>query len=95
MGLDQFDQNKAVNKAGDVLGKLVPAKSKAPSAERALSPYAEVFDLNRFRETELIHGRWCMLAALGAIVAELATGVTWLDAGKVRERGGEREGQWR
>jgi light-harvesting complex II chlorophyll a/b binding protein 4 len=42
-----------------------------------------VFDLARFRETELIHGRWAMLAALGCVVAELNTGVNWVDAGKV------------
>lgn len=42
-----------------------------------------MFDLNRFRETELIHGRWAMLATLGCVVAELNTGVNWVDAGKV------------
>ena len=42
-----------------------------------------MFDLNRFRETEVIHGRWAMLATLGCIVAELNTGVNWVDAGKV------------
>lgn len=47
-----------------------------------LQPYTEVFDINRFRECELIHGRWAMLATLGAVVAELNTGVSWLDAGK-------------
>lgn len=48
-----------------------------------LQPYTEVFDLNRFRETELIHGRWAMLATLGVVAAELNTGVNWVDAGKV------------
>lgn len=43
----------------------------------------QVFGLNRFRETELIHGRWAMLATLGVIVAEGTTGVAWQDAGKV------------
>ncbi len=42
-----------------------------------------MFDLARFRETEVIHGRWAMLATLGCIVAELNTGVNWVDAGKV------------
>jgi len=42
-----------------------------------------VFDINRFRETEVIHGRWAMLATLGCLVAELNTGVNWVDAGKV------------
>ena len=34
--------------------------------------------MQRFRECELIHGRWCMMATLGAIVAELNTGVSWV-----------------
>ena len=42
-----------------------------------------MFGLNRFRETELIHGRWAMLATLGVVVAEATTGVAWQDAGKV------------
>jgi light-harvesting complex II chlorophyll a/b binding protein 4 len=47
------------------------------SSETALQPYNEVFSLERFRENELIHGRWAMLAALGVIVAEASTGVSW------------------
>merc|ERR1712167_505906 len=46
-------------------------------------PYSEGFGLQRFRECELIHGRWAMLATLGVIVAESFTGVSWVDAGKV------------
>jgi light-harvesting complex II chlorophyll a/b binding protein 4 len=46
-------------------------------------PYSEVFGLQRFRECELIHGRWAMLATLGALSVEWLTGVTWQDAGKV------------
>ena len=42
-----------------------------------------MFDLARFRETEVIHGRWAMLATLGCLVAELVTGVNWVDAGKI------------
>jgi light-harvesting complex II chlorophyll a/b binding protein 4 len=45
-------------------------------------PYANVFDIDRFRETEVIHGRWAMLAALGALFGEIATGVNWVEAGK-------------
>jgi light-harvesting complex II chlorophyll a/b binding protein 4 len=51
--------------------------------ETRLAPYSEVFGLQRFRECELIHGRWAMLACLGAIVAEATTGVSWAEAGKV------------
>nr|KYP53823.1 hypothetical protein KK1_024397 [Cajanus cajan] len=35
------------------------------------------------QECELIHGRWAMLATLGALTVEWLTGVTWQDAGKV------------
>ncbi|KAK9811266.1 hypothetical protein WJX72_000882 [[Myrmecia] bisecta] len=79
--LDKLDQNAAVNKAGQIVGKFA-AKNKGVSRD-ALQPYDEVFGLERFRETELIHGRWAMLAALGVIVAEASTGVSWADAGKV------------
>ena len=42
-----------------------------------------MFGVDRFRECELIHGRWAMLACLGCLVAELSTGVSWVEAGKV------------
>ena len=52
----------------------------------SLSPYSEVFGLGRFRETELIHGRWAMLASLGALVQEASVpGLSWADA-QVRRR---------
>jgi light-harvesting complex II chlorophyll a/b binding protein 4 len=79
--LDQLDQNSAVNKAGQVIGR-VQAAAAAPSPD-ALQPYTDVFSLKRFRETELIHGRWAMLAALGVLIGEASTGVSWVDAGKV------------
>ena len=54
--LDSLDQNKNVNKAGQVLGQFAKAKANQIS-DTALQPYDEVFGLQRFRETELIHGR--------------------------------------
>ncbi|BDA44939.1 Chlorophyll a-b binding protein CP29 [Coccomyxa sp. Obi] len=87
VGIDQLDQNKAVNKAGQIVGKFAAPKSKI--SDTALQPYDEVFGLQRFRETELIHGRWAMLAALGVIVAEASTGVSWVDAGKVELDGAQ------
>jgi light-harvesting complex II chlorophyll a/b binding protein 4 len=85
--LDRLDQNAAVNKAGQILGKYAQ-KAKGVSRD-PLQPYDEVFGLERFRETELIHGRWAMLAALGVIVAEASTGVSWADAGKVELDGAQ------
>lgn len=41
---------------------------------------SEVFGLQRFRECELIHGRWAMLACLGALVQEAVTGDSWVAA---------------
>merc|ERR1711985_115561 len=79
--LDQLDQNQAVNKAGGVVGSFKPTVDEVTT--QSLQPYSEVFGLQRFRECELIHGRWAMVATLGVIVAESATGVSWVDAGKV------------
>jgi len=85
--LDALDQNAATNPSGNAIGKLIPDSTTV--SEDSLQPYNEVFDIQRFRECELIHGRWCMLATLGAIVAELNTGVTWVDAGKVELEGAQ------
>ncbi|CAO2820702.1 unnamed protein product [Amaranthus hypochondriacus] len=77
---DGLDQNLAKNVAGDIIGTRTESDDvKATS----LQPYSEVFGLQRFRECELIHGRWAMLATLGALTVEWLTGVTWQDAGKV------------
>lgn len=78
--LDSLDQNLAKNLAGDVIGTRTEA---ADVKSTPFQPYSEVFGLQRFRECELIHGRWAMLATLGALTVEWLTGVTWQDAGKV------------
>lgn len=85
--LDALDQNSAKNPSGRVIGKFVPDKTTVTT--ETLQPYNEVFDINRFRECELIHGRWCMVATLGALTAEAATGVSWVDAGKVELEGAQ------
>ena len=77
VGLDEQDQNKAVNKAGQVVGNFTSSAQPGSVSDNALAPYDEVFGLGRFRENELIHGRWAMLATLGAIIGEAATGVSW------------------
>jgi light-harvesting complex II chlorophyll a/b binding protein 4 len=79
--VDALDQNAAVNKKGEVVGAFVPVVDQV--SEDRLQPYSEVFGLARFRETELIHGRWAMLACLGVIIAENSTGISWAEAGKV------------
>lgn len=78
--LDSLDQNLAKNIAGDIIG----TRSETSDVKSTpFQPYTEVFGLQRFRECELIHGRWAMLATLGALTVEAVTGVTWQDAGKV------------
>lgn len=72
--VDQLDQNKNVNKAGNLLGQFTPG---VKSNNDSLAPYDDVFGLERFRETELIHGRWAMLATLGVLIGEASTGVSW------------------
>ncbi|CAN6219225.1 unnamed protein product [Urochloa humidicola] len=76
--LDSLDQNLAKNEAGGIIGTRFES-SEVKSTP--LQPYSEVFGLQRFRECELIHGRWAMLATLGALSVEWLTGVTWQDAG--------------
>lgn len=78
--LDSLDQNLAKNLAGDVIGTRTES---ANVKSTPFQPYSEVFGLRRFRECELIHGRWAMLATLGALSVEWLTGVSWQDAGKV------------
>lgn len=81
IAVDGNDQNLSQNLKGEVEGNIKPALDNV--SENRLAPYSEVFGLQRFRECELIHGRWAMLAALGVFVAEGTTGVSWADAGKV------------
>lgn len=76
IGVDENDQNAAKNNKGTVEA-IVGATPDVVSDENRLAPYSEVFGLARFRECELIHGRWAMLACLGALVAEATTGVSW------------------
>ncbi|KAK3226154.1 hypothetical protein Dsin_006016 [Dipteronia sinensis] len=67
----------------DPFGLGKPAEYLYDVNSTPFQPYMEVFGLQRFRECELIHGRWAMLATLGAITVEWLTGVTWQDATKV------------
>ncbi|WCJ19848.1 Chlorophyll a-b binding protein CP29.3 chloroplastic [Euphorbia peplus] len=78
--LDSLDQNLAKNLAGEIIGTRVEDTTVNPTP---FQPYTEVFGLERFRECEVIHGRWAMLGTLGAIAVEALTGVSWQDAGKV------------
>ena len=50
------------------VGKAAAKKEKLSA--NSLQPYDEVFGLQRFRECELIHGRWAMLATLGVLIGE-------------------------
>jgi light-harvesting complex II chlorophyll a/b binding protein 4 len=79
--LDKLDGSAAKNPSGVVIGKLKKADNKP--TERTIVPFNEAFDINRFRECELLHSRWAMLGVLGVIVGEATTGVAWQDAGKV------------
>lgn len=85
--LDGLDQNLAKNLPGQVVGKAATKAERVSS--NSLQPYDEVFGLQRFRECELIHGRWAMLATLGVLVGEASTGVSWVDAGKVELDGAQ------
>ncbi|CAN1142303.1 Chlorophyll a-b binding protein CP29.2, chloroplastic [Linum perenne] len=78
--IDSLDQNLAKNLAGEIIGTRT---EDSDVKSTPFQPYSEVFGLQRFRECELIHGRWAMLATLGALTVEWLTGVTWQDAGKV------------
>jgi light-harvesting complex II chlorophyll a/b binding protein 4 len=78
--LDSLNQNLAKNKFGDVIGSRIDKKSEINPTP--FQPYSEVFGLQRFRECELIHGRWAMLAIVGALSVEAFTGVTWQNAGE-------------
>ena len=75
IGVDDNDQNAAKNFKGTVESQYTPITDTV--SESRLSPYSEVFGLQRFRENEVFHGRWAMLACLGALVAEATTGVSW------------------
>lgn len=79
--LDSLNGSAAVNKSGNVIGKLKKVDNKP--TERTIVPFNEAFDIVRFRECELQHSRWAMLGLLGAVVAEGQTGISWVDAGKV------------
>merc|ERR1719424_2182088 len=79
--LDRLDGSAAKNPSGIVIGKLKKTDNKP--TERTIVPFNEAFDINRFRECELLHSRWAMLGLVGVIFGEAGTGVAWQDAGKV------------
>merc|ERR1712032_266066 len=86
-GIDQLDQNQAVNKSGLMISEIVIKSDEVSSG--IFEPYSDVFDIIRMRECELIHGRWAMLATLGIIIAEIFTGISWVDAGKIELEGSQ------
>ncbi|KAL1213340.1 Chlorophyll a-b binding protein CP29.1 [Cardamine amara subsp. amara] len=67
-----------------LIAEMIGTRTEAADAKSTpFQPYSEVSGIQRFRECELIHGRWAMLATLGAISVEWLTGVTWQDDGKL------------
>lgn len=79
--VDGNDINAAVSAPGEIIGTI---KKTGPEVDATpFQPYAEVFSIERFRETELINGRWAMLGVAGALAGEMQTGINWVDIGKV------------
>lgn len=93
--LQPYDEVRTVLLQSDLVPTLLTTQSFHRSKATLLITFMffQVFGLERFRECELIHGRWAMLACLGCIVAEGATGVSWVEAGKVELDGASYFGQ--
>jgi len=85
--IDSLDGSKAVNEMGGVVGKYNTAELDGDTS--TINPFAETFGLLRFRECEVLHGRWCMLAIVGMIWSELVTGIPWNQAGAAELDGGQ------
>jgi len=93
--LDQLDQSDRSAGAGEVnkrptgknsKGEVVKGIRYTPTTSSAGSgssivPYETAFGLERYRECEIIHGRWCMLAVLGCLTVEGLGFGNWGDAG--------------
>ena len=86
VGVDENNINAPKNFKGGVEGVAAAAPDQVSAT--SLSPYSEVFGLQRFRECELLHGRWAMLATLGCLAAEFNTGINWSEAQLVELRDG-------